>query len=102
MQTYYQVLGVHRQSSFEEVKAHYRQLARERHPDVGTGEDMTEINKAYETLSNFTARNDYDIMLKFTRHMCIVCNGEGVIWKQQGFHGRVATPCVPCQGVGSL
>jgi len=102
VQTYYQILGVHQQATFEEIKARYRQLAREHHPDVGTGEDMTKINEAYATLSRLPDRYDYDMMLKFTRTMCIVCNGEGVLWKQHGFHRREAVPCVACEGVGSI
>ena len=62
---YYEVLGVSRQASDEEIKKAYRKLAREAHPDVNKGdpkaeEQFKEINEAYEVLSDTQKRAAYD------------------------------------------
>lgn len=61
---YYQVLGVSRDASPDDLKKAYRQLARQYHPDVnkGTGaeERFKEINEAYEVLSDQERRARYD------------------------------------------
>ncbi len=61
----YEALGVHRDSSFDEIKKAYRKLAREFHPDVNpdpTVKDrFKEITAAYEVLSDPTKRQKYDL-----------------------------------------
>jgi molecular chaperone DnaJ len=53
---YYEILGVSRDSSKEEIKRAYRRLARKYHPDVnkepGAEDRFKEINRAYEVLSD--------------------------------------------------
>lgn len=62
---YYEVLGVERTCTIEEIKKSYRKLAREYHPDVNNGdsgkaEKFKEISEAYAVLSNDEKRRQYD------------------------------------------
>ncbi len=61
---YYDVLGVKRGASEEEIKKAYRGLARQYHPDVNKAADaearFKEINEAYEVLSDREKRATYD------------------------------------------
>ena len=62
---YYEVLGVSRQASEEEIKRAFRKLARKHHPDVAKDkktaeEKFKEINEAYEVLSDPAKRKKYD------------------------------------------
>ena len=61
----YEVLGVGRDATPEEIKKAYRRLAREYHPDVSDDPEadhkFKEINLAYETLSDPEKRRRYDL-----------------------------------------
>ncbi len=61
---YYEVLGVQRNASSEEIKKSFRRLARQYHPDVNkeaeAAEKFKEINEAYEVLSDQQKRAMYD------------------------------------------
>lgn len=61
---YYDVLGVKRGSSEDEIRRAFRRLARQYHPDVNSNGDaeqrFKEINEAYEVLSDPERRSSYD------------------------------------------
>jgi molecular chaperone DnaJ len=61
---YYEVLGVQRTASQDEIKKAFRRLARQYHPDVnkepGAETKFKEINEAYEVLSDEQKRAMYD------------------------------------------
>jgi curved DNA-binding protein len=66
---YYEVLGVPRTATADEVKRAYRQLARKHHPDLkpasekaGAAERFKEINEAYEVLGDPDKRARYDAL----------------------------------------
>jgi molecular chaperone DnaJ len=61
---YYDVLGVQRSASQDEIRKAYRGLARKYHPDVNDAEDaetrFKELNEAYQVLSDSQKRSAYD------------------------------------------
>jgi molecular chaperone DnaJ len=57
----YEILGVSRDATDDEVKRAYRRRARELHPDAGGDEEeFKELTTAYEVLKNPAARANYD------------------------------------------
>ncbi|MFO1223560.1 MAG: DnaJ C-terminal domain-containing protein [Burkholderiaceae bacterium] len=61
---YYAVLGVAREAAADDIKKAYRKLARKYHPDVSKEPDaekrMSEVNEAYNVLSDPEKRAAYD------------------------------------------
>ncbi len=58
----YQILGVSRDATDEEIKAAYRRLAKKYHPDLNPGDEraakkMNEINAAYDAIKNPSAQS---------------------------------------------
>lgn len=65
--TYYDILGLDKKASENDIKKAYRKLVRQYHPDVSDDPNadskMGEINNAYETLKDPKKREEYDAML---------------------------------------
>ncbi|MDE2591249.1 MAG: molecular chaperone DnaJ [Actinomycetales bacterium] len=65
MSDHYEVLGVSKDASEEQIKKAYRKLARELHPDVNPAPEAQErfklVTHAYEVLSDAEARRNYDM-----------------------------------------
>lgn len=63
---YYEILGLNRNASDEEIKTAFKKLAKKYHPDKHAGnlvyeEHFKKINTAYQTLSNVKKRQQYDL-----------------------------------------
>jgi len=64
---YYEILGVSRDASQEEIKKAFKKLARKNHPDVAKDQEnaearFKEINEAYEVLGDPEKRKKYDLL----------------------------------------
>ena len=64
---YYDILGVSRGSSKEDISATHKALAKKYHPDINRSKDahekMTMLNEANEVLSDASKREEYDTAL---------------------------------------
>ncbi|HEV8259389.1 MAG TPA: DnaJ domain-containing protein, partial [Burkholderiales bacterium] len=61
---YYEILGVGRDASADQIRSAYRKLARQLHPDVNKAPDAAkrfgEVQEAYDVLSDQEKRKTYD------------------------------------------
>ncbi len=59
---FYDILGVSKSASADEIKKAYRKLAHQHHPDKNKGDEakFKEVNEAYQVLSNAEKRQQYD------------------------------------------
>lgn len=62
MKDYYQILGVEKGASKEEIKKAFRKMAHKYHPDKTGGDEakFKEVNEAYQVLGNDQKRSQYD------------------------------------------
>ena len=60
---YYDVLGVKKNASQDDIKRAYRELCKKYHPDRTGGDDtkIKEINEAYDVIGDETKRREYDV-----------------------------------------
>lgn len=88
---YYEILGVKKDASNDEIKKAYRKLAQKYHPDKGGGKEeeakFKEINEAYQVLSDPQKRSNYD---QFGSAGPRMGGGGAYDWSQfqQGFGGQ--------------
>lgn len=109
MQNHYKTLGVFKEASLSQIKAAYRSLASEHHPDKVFGsvkkkekatEIFAEITGAYAILSDAKRKKQYDDELAILSAECLSCRGAGCTYKGKGFTHRTETVCGVCEGSG--
>ncbi len=94
---YYEILGLKRGATDKEIKAAYRKLAREYHPDVNptAGDKFKEINEAYEVLKDPEKRKRYDNLGANWK------NGQGFT-PPPGFEGYTTVDFGDLGGLGGM
>ncbi|MEW6665888.1 MAG: DnaJ C-terminal domain-containing protein [Thermodesulfobacteriota bacterium] len=96
---YYQILGIPKTASAEEIKKAYRRLAMKHHPDRNKGDKTAEarfkdISEAYAVMSNAEKRKQYDMFgaegfeRRFTQEDIFRDFDLGSIFREFGFGGR--------------
>ena len=90
MSSPFETLGLPDTATPDEVKARWRELASEHHPDNGGDADrFHECRKAYEQAHALASEPK----------PCDHCGGSGKISVARGFN-QVKLPCNPCDGTG--
>ena len=76
----YEILGVSRDASADDIKKAYRKLARDLHPDTNpAGEErFKEVSEAYDVLSDEAKRREYDEQRSLFGSMRGAGGGAGV------------------------
>jgi molecular chaperone DnaJ len=85
---YYEILGVNRNATDQELKSAYRKLAMQHHPDRNPGdhhaeEKFKELNEAYGVLSDTGSRARYDRY----GHAGVGSSAASGAWNETGFGG---------------
>lgn len=96
---YYKILGVDKKATEAEIKAAYRKLAKQHHPDLNPGdkkseEKFKELNEANEVLSDPVKREKYDLLgsdyARYQQHGGGQADWES-FWRSQGGQGGQRT-----------
>lgn len=97
MKNYYRILGIHIDAEYEEIRAAYRILAQQHHPDKGGSQrEFTLIQEAYTILSDPKTKRAYDqdLLDLLAKHQLVVSSRKEpsvASWLWLGFAGIFAT-----------
>ena len=102
---YYKTLGVSKNSSGEEIQKAYRKLARKYHPDLNSGDKVSEkkfkeINEAYEVLGDKDSREKYNLYGADWKK--INQNNPGSDWSNFGFVNNKKSSFNDFRGFGDI
>lgn len=102
MTTHYQTLGVVPSATKDEIKASFRKLSRENHPDKEHGNLVLyqQITEANEVLSDVKKRAAYDRSIRLLMNPCHKCDGDGMVFEMVAWKTRTRVMCVCCDGAG--
>lgn len=89
MSDYYNILGISKNASKEEIKKAYHKLAHKYHPDKNRGDDkkFKEINEAYQILGDERKRREYDTYGRVFSNGASSQGGPFGGWDFSGFSG---------------
>lgn len=83
MKDYYEILGIKKTASTEDIKHKYRKLVKQWHPDVNKNNEaevkFIKIIEAYEVLSDVTKRKRFDSMINTNIYMSSPINNNNNI-----------------------
>jgi DnaJ-class molecular chaperone len=84
---YYDVLGVNKNASQDDIKKAYRNLSKKYHPDRNGGDEskFKELNEAYDILGDESKRKQYDNPNPFSG---FGSNGSGFTWSWNSHNSR--------------
>ena len=103
-QNAYEILGVHHQSTTEQVRAARMQLAAKFHTDRWNDprahDCMARINMAGDTLLDDKVHAKYRALKFGGMTICLACKGNGYTWRQVKVNTREETVCGKCNGSG--
>lgn len=87
---YYDVLGLNKNASQDDIKKAYRNLSKKYHPDRNCGDDskFKELNEAYDTLGDETKRKEYDNPNPFGGFHNFGENRGGFTWSWSSHNSR--------------
>lgn len=101
MTNHYAALRLAPTATVDEIKAAYRRLAREAHPDVTKGgtEQFCALAAAYEVLSEPSRRRTYDVgFQRWLKSLCaLACPQCGAANQVPPFHGEQKPVCGRCK-----
>lgn len=101
----YKTLGLSRQATPAQIKARWRELASDMHPDrLGSTREANDafasVTEAYAIISEPKRRQAYHAEIDLLSDSCASCDGRGAVFKQKGFAARVEITCTACEGCG--
>jgi DnaJ-class molecular chaperone len=104
VKNYYKTLDCHPMMTDEEIRAKYRKLARDFHPDRPNGDaDMFAlVTAAHKAIATAKGRAHVRGLYALHAPACGACSGEGYSQRSKGFTSVVYTPCAECGGCGYL
>ena len=99
----WKLLNTHRQSSDDEVRQAFHDLAWQHHPDRGGDiRKFQDINAAYQILKDKRRTSIFIKDMILRNKECPVCKGVGATFKQLRLTTRNFKRCERCHGAGVL